>query len=272
MIVIPTGTDAPIYHWPYATVALIVLNTALLLRDPAGGGQGAAGREQQGHRGRRNRLELRALSVPTVGDGRLHPAQWVTHNFLHFGIIHLMGNMVFLVGLRHRGQGKLGAIKYLLTYVAIGTLHGAFVQSCYATPASSSMRPGRRRGLRAARRLHGLPPRNELNCVVISSASARWFTTGISTTRPCAALYRRTGLRTGLLGNARRQGDDLRAGHLSGAFLELRRGGDSAQGRPGRLRRLGPVRALEEATAARPGLEERGRRLRRAIRWSALSA
>ena len=22
MIVIPTGTDAPIYHWPYATVAL----------------------------------------------------------------------------------------------------------------------------------------------------------------------------------------------------------------------------------------------------------
>ncbi len=29
MIVIPTGTDAPIYHWPYATVALIVLNTAL---------------------------------------------------------------------------------------------------------------------------------------------------------------------------------------------------------------------------------------------------
>src|SRR5438067_2148908 len=30
MIVIPTGTDAPIYHWPYATVGLIVLNVLLL--------------------------------------------------------------------------------------------------------------------------------------------------------------------------------------------------------------------------------------------------
>ncbi len=31
MIVIPTGTDAPIYHWPYATVGLIVLNVVLAL-------------------------------------------------------------------------------------------------------------------------------------------------------------------------------------------------------------------------------------------------
>ena len=34
MIVIPTGTDAPIYHWPYATVGLIVLNVALLFAVP----------------------------------------------------------------------------------------------------------------------------------------------------------------------------------------------------------------------------------------------
>ena len=34
MIVIPTGTDAPIYHWPYATVALIVLNVALRVAVP----------------------------------------------------------------------------------------------------------------------------------------------------------------------------------------------------------------------------------------------
>ena len=34
MIVIPTGTDAPIYYWPYATVGLIVLNAALLFAVP----------------------------------------------------------------------------------------------------------------------------------------------------------------------------------------------------------------------------------------------
>jgi hypothetical protein len=30
MIVVPTGTDAPIYYWPYATVGLILLNIAML--------------------------------------------------------------------------------------------------------------------------------------------------------------------------------------------------------------------------------------------------
>jgi hypothetical protein len=43
MIVIPTGADAPIYHWPYATVALIVLNVALLFAVPPVAGTGAAG-------------------------------------------------------------------------------------------------------------------------------------------------------------------------------------------------------------------------------------
>ena len=28
MIVIPSGTDAPIYHWPYATVAMILMEPA----------------------------------------------------------------------------------------------------------------------------------------------------------------------------------------------------------------------------------------------------
>ncbi len=34
MIVIPTGTDAPIYHWPYATVGLIALNVILAIAIP----------------------------------------------------------------------------------------------------------------------------------------------------------------------------------------------------------------------------------------------
>ena len=36
MIIIPTGTDAPIYHWPYATVGLIVRQRRAPLSGPAG--------------------------------------------------------------------------------------------------------------------------------------------------------------------------------------------------------------------------------------------
>ena len=34
MIIIPTGTDAPIYHWPYMTVAVMVLNVACFVAVP----------------------------------------------------------------------------------------------------------------------------------------------------------------------------------------------------------------------------------------------
>ena len=64
----------------------------------------------------------------TLGDG-LHPVQWLTHNFLHYGILHLAGNMLFLWAFGIVVEGKLGALKYLATYLAIGTLHGALVQS-----------------------------------------------------------------------------------------------------------------------------------------------
>ena len=34
MLIIPTGTDAPIYHWPLVTVGLIVLNIAVFFAVP----------------------------------------------------------------------------------------------------------------------------------------------------------------------------------------------------------------------------------------------
>ena len=71
-------------------------------------------------------LELRA-SRPGRGRGRLHPIQWVTHNFLHYDVLHLAGNMLFLWSFGIVVEGKLGAFKFLMTYLAIGTLHGALV-------------------------------------------------------------------------------------------------------------------------------------------------
>ena len=34
MLIIPTGTDAPIYHWPRVTLGLIVLNIAIFFAVP----------------------------------------------------------------------------------------------------------------------------------------------------------------------------------------------------------------------------------------------
>ena len=112
MLLIPTGTDAPIYHWPRATVAVMVLNVAAFVAVSTAGDAASD-------------FDRYALAL---GDG-LHPVQWVTHNFLHYDIGHLIGNLVFLWAFGLVVEGKLGTVKFLAAYLAIGTLHGALVQT-----------------------------------------------------------------------------------------------------------------------------------------------
>src|SRR5262249_12610634 len=167
MIIIPTGTDAPIYHWPYVTVGLIVLNVALaFLVPPVWNGpdldeEGEVIEEVQ----QVSNFDRYSLAI---GDGRLHPVQWVTHNFLHFGLIHVAGNMLFLWGFGIVVEGKLGPVKYLLAYLAIGTLHGAFTQAIFLRSGLDVHAAG------ASAVIYGLlavcmvwAPRNELNCIAI---------------------------------------------------------------------------------------------------------
>src|SRR3954449_1261478 len=125
MLIIPTGTDAPIYHWPYMTVGLIVLNIAVFLAVPPLPSDIRLDENEEVAEVVVSKFDRYAL---TLGDG-LHPVQWLTHNFLHYGILHLAGNMLFLWAFGIVVEGKLGALKYLATYLAIGTLHGALVQS-----------------------------------------------------------------------------------------------------------------------------------------------
>jgi membrane associated rhomboid family serine protease len=103
-----------------------------------------------------------------IGDGRLHPIQWVTHNFLHYGFLHLAGNMLFLWSFGIMVEGKLGALKFLMTYLAIGTLHGALVQTLLMRSGLDKHAAG------ASAVIYGLlavcmiwAPRNELNCTLI---------------------------------------------------------------------------------------------------------
>jgi membrane associated rhomboid family serine protease len=152
-MILPYSTDAPIYHWPFATVGLIVLNTALLFVSPAATEAGYA-------------LDL--------GQG-LHPIQWVTHNFLHLGPGHLVGNMIFLWAFGIVVEGKIGPFWYLVIYLLIGICHGISVQIACLHVEPSKL-------LGASSIIYGLlavcmiwAPKNELQCLVFFAFGFRGY-------------------------------------------------------------------------------------------------
>src|SRR5437867_9548243 len=102
IIIIPINTDAPIYHWPWMTLVLIAANCGVFFLT----GHGA---DEEGCEGWLLRF----------GHG-LHPVEWVANNFLHFGWLHLIGNMIFLWGYGIVVEGKLGWWRHLLVYLLIG--------------------------------------------------------------------------------------------------------------------------------------------------------
>jgi membrane associated rhomboid family serine protease len=113
LVVVPYETDAPIYHWPYATLGLIIFNTILFfftLNLPE---------EHQ---------ELFFTSL-WLQFGAWHPWQWLTANYEHFDLFHLMGNMFILWGIGIIVEAKLGWWKYLLVYNLIGIVSCAILQT-----------------------------------------------------------------------------------------------------------------------------------------------
>jgi membrane associated rhomboid family serine protease len=108
MLLFPYGTNAPIYHWPITTVTMIGVNVGLYffsLSHP----------------------EIAQSLMLEVGAG-IYPLQWLTCNFMHADLMHLLGNMVTLWAFGLVVEGKLGAWKTLCIYLGIGVLHGAIVQ------------------------------------------------------------------------------------------------------------------------------------------------
>ncbi len=107
-MIIPYSTDAPIYYFPWMTIALIVVNTLTFMLT----GMGA---HNHGW-------------ILTFGRG-LHPLEWVAYNFLHFGPGHLIGNMFFLWAFGIVVEGKLGWLKFLGVYLGIGIFGGFVIQA-----------------------------------------------------------------------------------------------------------------------------------------------
>jgi membrane associated rhomboid family serine protease len=101
IIAFPVSTDAPVYHFPFATIGLIAVNTLVF----------AATATMD--------FELVRPWALSYGAG-LHPVQWLTCVFLHAGIAHLLANMVFLWTFGLVTEGKIGWWRFLAIYLAIG--------------------------------------------------------------------------------------------------------------------------------------------------------
>lgn len=115
---IPITTDAPIYHYPIATVTTMVLNVIMFLafcRDPGtvlvdGLGNQYTAQEVEDHvqkfETEQEQIDfLRSLNPAdaegtvyrslSVEFGKIRPWQWVTNNYMHAGWMHLIGNLIF---------------------------------------------------------------------------------------------------------------------------------------------------------------------------------
>lgn len=150
-MIIPWGTDAPIYHRPIATIGVMVACVLAFLADPT-------------HEHREYLLDL--------GDG-VHPLQWVTNIFLHADIFHLAGNLLFLWAFGIIVEGKLGAFGFMAVYLAMGVFQSATIQILVEPGESRYM-------LGASGAIYGLmalcliwAPRNDLYCIVILSGFMR---------------------------------------------------------------------------------------------------
>lgn len=215
MIVLPVSTDAPIYHWPKVTVAFIAINIAAFFLVPSGA-LVATLEDEDAAAAATTAFERYAL---TLGDG-LHPVQWITSNFLHDGVIHLAGNLLFLWAFGIVIEGKLGPVKYLVAYLLIGLLESAGTQLVFLHSGMTGHAVG------ASSIVFGLlgmcmiwAPRNELSCIVIFITFARSFVSHWDLRYTTVALIYVGGEVLSLLwGGLRGRAVVVELSHLSGAF------------------------------------------------------
>lgn len=147
MFFFPYGTDAPIYHPPVVTITAIAINVIVFfvsIMHP----ESAAG------------------YCLAYGDG-LHPVQWVTSNFLHGDVLHLLFNMINLWVFGLIVEGKVGWWRMLAIYLGIGIVQCSTEQvlMLWASEGGS---------LGASSIIYGLiaisllwAPRNDVNCVLV---------------------------------------------------------------------------------------------------------
>ncbi|MEX0936472.1 MAG: rhomboid family intramembrane serine protease [Pirellulales bacterium] len=149
-MLLPYSTDAPIYHWPIITVVLIAVNLIVFVQFAATDYVGAE------------------YYILAYGQG-LHPHQWLTSNFLHDGLLHLVANMFFLWSFGLVVEGKLGWWRFLACYLGIAVLQCAGEQASMVNYDGDV--PG---SVGASAVISGLmamalvwAPKNEMSCLLL---------------------------------------------------------------------------------------------------------
>lgn len=106
-MLIPYGTDAPIYYLPIATIVIIAVNIAVFAAQLAFG-------------------ELFDPYVLMYSE--INPLQWLTSMLMHAGLGHILGNMLFLAIFGIIVEGKVGWYKFLAIYLFSGVTAGGMIQ------------------------------------------------------------------------------------------------------------------------------------------------
>lgn len=117
IVLLPYGTDAPVYHWPYATVGTIAVNSLIHLV--------TFSIMQMASEDSAAMAAVEFLILQFKG---INPLQWLTWNYMHINPIHLIGNMVVLWALGLIVEGKVGWWRFLILYNAVGIFEGAIIQ------------------------------------------------------------------------------------------------------------------------------------------------
>lgn len=154
---IPISTDAPIYHYPIATIGMIAINVLMFFAFCLNPGEekmrfiDEEGRVyhsiDSAEREFARRLKIDPNDAERFKDtleieiiesswrtalslefNTIKPWQWVTNNFMHGGFGHLIGNMIFLWAFGIIVEGKVGSILFTAIYLGIGTLYGFTLQ------------------------------------------------------------------------------------------------------------------------------------------------
>ena len=100
ILLFPYRTDAPVYHFPIATLVLIIINILVFIPTMAS-------------------PESAEAYILHYGHG-LQPIEWITSNFIHGGFWHLVGNMVALWTFGFLVEGKIGPLVFWPLYLGMG--------------------------------------------------------------------------------------------------------------------------------------------------------
>lgn len=167
-MLIPYNTDAPIYHFPKATLGLMIGNIVCFITTAGGS----------------SHYDDWVLAYGTG----LHPLQWISSLFFHIGPAHLVGNMLFLWVFGLVVEGKVGWGRFLAIYLGMGILQNALEQLVMewvqTNAAGSAGASGVIFGLMTIAMVWA--PRNDIQCYLF--AFLRVFEFGVAISTMCV-LY-----------------------------------------------------------------------------------